>query len=149
MYEFHATFATLDEMLEFANKIGKNTAGTNLTTILQRIDKMANTEVAGVISSMQAGFAQLNEAQARSGAALDRVLGLLADMPARIQSAVDAANAAGVDPAQIAALTALQAQVATEVAEAQAEATRLETAAPAVLDVPPPAPVNPNPNPGA
>lgn len=111
---------------------------------------MANQEVAGIISSMQAGFASLNEQQARSSAALDRVLGTLADMPNRIQAAVDAAVAAGVDPAQIAELTALQAAVATEVTEAQAEADRLEAAAPAPTPTPPPVnpnPVNPNPNP--
>lgn len=140
-FQLNAKFATLEEMLDFSNRLARNSAGTSLTTVLERINTMASQEVAQVIADMQAGFETLNAAQTRSGAALDRVLATLADMPARIQAAVDEAVAKGVSPEQVAALTALAGAVQGEVAEAQAEADRLEAAAPA------PAPVNPNPNP--
>jgi outer membrane biosynthesis protein TonB len=139
--EFHATFDDLSEMLDFANKIGSNSAGTSLTTILNRINQMANTQIADLIASMQGSFDSLNAQQARSVAALDRLLAQQAEMPGRIQAAVDAAVASGVDESQIAALTALSEQVKTEVAEAQAEADKLEAASPAPAPAPAPEPV--------
>ena len=137
--KFSIDFENTAEMLDFVNRLGRNSAETNLQTVLERIEQMANTQIADLIASMQGNFDSLNAEQARAVAALDRVLAMQADMPARIQAAVDAAMANGVDEAQLAALTALGAQVQAEVAEARAEADRLEAAAPA--------PANPTPSP--
>lgn len=133
-----ATFTDVPEMLAFMGRLHENPAETtNLQTILDRINQMANTQIADLISSMQGNFASLNAEQARAVAALDRVLAQQAEMPARIQAAVDAAMANGVDAEQIAALTALGDAVTQEVAEAKAEADKLEAASP------PPAPATP------
>lgn len=129
-------FSTIEEMLQFANNMQSGAAGVALNTVLQRIDTMANQEVASILADMRTGFERLDAAQAR-------VYAVLQDIPNRIQAAVDAALASGVSPEQIVELTALRDRVAAEADELAAAVPTASPTPPTPSPVPPPAPQQP------